>query len=537
MKRTLTIHFHRAVGDSRQEILEVVVTPLASANHPENDQTILGLKQVRKVLLHDPVTTVEFQLTPTYEIGLDRPIFYRIAWRRGSFGRIESHEFAMPNRDVDYDDLFDLGQIITGENYLLREDMGVPGGVARLNSEGQVVDANGNIILSGDTADLSIRLDNEIMQRKSADTSLRSELINEFSTGLQELNTARANALADEVTKLQNLITAEAETRSTQDEAIRGSVSGVQTSVTVTANALRKEFAEADAVLGAQKADLINGKIPARQIPDIALGTVVVVESQEEMLQLTSAQVQPGDLAVRPDGTFMLYEPTPNDPASWRRITSEAAVSSVNGETGSVQLSYSDVGARSATARIPMADIIGLDSEFENKADDSALRSLSSTVQSEKGRLTTLTGRVDNMSGAWQQAVSDAEGFANAASGSAEEAELTAQNIQNVEQAVLVTKNDINLIKEQVDTTADEVNNDAAQVRIDADYVEDMVAVQVTALGLLNDQFGNMDSIVTSVNNVRPGEDGNVSIFGGGTDLSLTEDENEPGLFHVSATQ
>lgn len=534
MKRQLTIHFHKAVTDPKQETLEVVVTPLTSANHPENDQTILGLKQVRKVTLVEPVTTVVFELTPTYEVGLDRPIMYRIAWRRGSFGRIESHEFAMPNQDVDYDDLFDLGHIVTGENYLVRDDMGKPGGVAQLNDEGQVIDANGNIILSGDTTVVRQRLDNEIMQRKAADSSLRSELINEISSGLTSLNTARANALSGAVSTINSALSAEASTRSQEDTSIRASITALSGDVTATANTLRNEFAAADTALDQRKADLVDGKIPANQMPDIALGTTVVVADQDEMLQLTSAQVQPGDLAVRADGTFMLVSPVPGDPASWRRITAEAAVSSVNGQTGAITLSYNDVGARSATGKIPLDDVLGLSSELSNKADTSTLTNLSSTVNGERTKLTNLTTRVDGMAGAWQQAVSDAEAFAGNASASAGAAAQTAQSIENTEQSVLDIKNEITQLQTAINTTASAVDDDATQVRTDADYVEDMVAVQVTALALLNDQFGNMDQLVTSVNNVVPDESGNVSIFGGGTTLMLTEDPENPGLYHVT---
>lgn len=534
MKRKLTIHFHRAVTDPKQEVLEVVVTPLASANHPDNDQTILGLKQTRKVTLREPVTVVEFELTPTYQVGLDRPIMYRIAWRRGSFGRIESREFSMPDQNVDFDDLFDLGHVVSGENYLTQDDLGVPGRVAQLNDAGQVIDANGNIILSGDTTDLKVRLDNEIMQRRAADNTVKSDLRSEIGSAISALSTARENALAGAVSQLNQLISGEAATRSSEDSALRGSITSLQGAITATANTLRGEFAAADTALDQRKADLVGGKIPSNQLPDIALGTVVVVADQAEMLQLTSVQVQPGDLAVRPDGTFMLYEPTPGDPGSWRRITSENAVSSVNGQTGAVTLSYNDVGARSSSAPVPMEDILGLDSTLLNKADKTALSSLSSTVSSESGRLTSLTGRVDNMSGAWQQAVSAAQGFANAASGSASAASQTAQSIEGVEQSVLGTKNDIEQLRTQINSTAGDVSNDAARVRIDADYVEDMVAVQVTALALINDQFGNMDQLVTSVNNVVPDDNGNVSIFGGGTTLTLTEDPANPGLYYVT---
>lgn len=50
------------------------------------------------------------------------------------------------------------------------------------------------------------------------------------------------------------------------------------------------------------KADLVNGVIPTSQIPREAMGDTVVVASQAEMLALTTAQVQPGDIAIRTDG-------------------------------------------------------------------------------------------------------------------------------------------------------------------------------------------------------------------------------------------
>lgn len=532
MKRQLTIHFHRAVTDPKQETLEVVVTPLASANHPENDQTILGLKQTRKVTLVEPVTVVVFELTPTYQVGLDRPIMYRIAWRRGSFGRIESREFSMPDQNVDFDDLFDLGHIVSGENYLTQDDLGVPGRVAQLNDAGQVIDANGNIILSGDTTDLRIRLDNEIMQRKSADNTVKSDLRTEFNASLTALGTSRDNALQAAVSQLNQLISGEATTRSAEDNSIRGSLAGLQGTVTSTANTLRTEFAAADTALDQRKADLVGGKIPANQLPDIALGTVVVVANQAEMLQLTSTQVQPGDLAVRPDGTFMLVTPVPGDIGSWRRITSEAAVSSVNGQTGAVTLSYNDVGARSATAPVPMNDILGLDSQLASKADGSQITWLSGRITTESGRLTTLTGRVDGMEGAWGQAVAAAATSARDAADSASAAALTAQGISGVQTAVTEIKGDITTLQGQIDVTAGEVEDDAAQVRSDVDLMADYSAAVITSANFVLDYFG---PIVKTVNNILPDAEGNISIFGGGTNLQLTEDPQNPGLYHVSA--
>ena len=534
MKRTLTIHFHRAITDPKQETLEVVVTPLATANHPQRDQTILGLKQTRKVTLREPVTVVTFELTPSYQIGLDQPILYRIAWRRGSFGRIESHEFAMPDQNVDFDDLLDLGHIITGENYLSRDDMGVPGGVARLDEDGQVIDANGNVILSGDTTDLKIRLDNEIMQRDASISELDTRLTRKINDDIRAEREAQDTKRGTLNTTLRDLISAEAGTRSTEDQRIRDSLVGVQESITTAKNVLRAEFIAADDVLDSRKADLIGGKIPANQMPDIALGTAIAVSDEAEMLQLSSSQVQPGDLAVRPDGTFMLVAPSPGDINSWKRITSKNAVSSVNGETGAVVLSYDDVGARSATAKIPVEDLIGLGSLLDNKANKTYVDEAYTRISTQTGRIDALTGVVNGMQGAWAQAVQDAGQYASNADNSAQAAAQSESNISGVEQSVNQTLLDVQGVRDNINVTAGQVSDDAAQVSQDRDTVADLAAVATTAAYLLNQSFEDLGPIVNSVNSVLPDENGNVSIFGGGTTLMLTEDAENPGLYHVT---
>ncbi|ACY35915.1 putative SGNH hydrolase [Clavibacter phage CMP1] len=96
----------------------------------------------------------------------------------------------------------------------------------------------------------------------------------------------------------------------------------------------------------AAKADLIGGVIPTSQIPSIALGTSVGVASQAAMLALTTTQVQPGDLAVRADGagTFMLIGANPATLSNWMELSSKAAVTSVNGQVGTVVLGKTDFG-------------------------------------------------------------------------------------------------------------------------------------------------------------------------------------------------
>ena len=95
------------------------------------------------------------------------------------------------------------------------------------------------------------------------------------------------------------------------------------------------------------KADLVGGSIPTSQIPALALMSVVTAASQAAMLALTTAQVQPGDIAVRTDGTgtFILTSADPSVLSSWTLLNSPTdTVTSVNGQVGTVSLTKTDVG-------------------------------------------------------------------------------------------------------------------------------------------------------------------------------------------------
>lgn len=81
-----------------------------------------------------------------------------------------------------------------------------------------------------------------------------------------------------------------------------------------------------------------DGKIPAGQIPDLALSQFLGdVASQAAMLALVG---QPGDWCIRtdldPDQAFILVGADPAVLGSWRNITTPGAVLSVNGRVGAV---------------------------------------------------------------------------------------------------------------------------------------------------------------------------------------------------------
>lgn len=105
------------------------------------------------------------------------------------------------------------------------------------------------------------------------------------------------------------------------------------------------------------KADLVSGKIPASQIPAIAVTEYMgVVADQTAMLALAGEK---GDWCNRTDtGTMWIRTGTGNTIADWVEINYPAdAVSSVNGQNGVVVLSAADVGALPSSTYIPQAGV------------------------------------------------------------------------------------------------------------------------------------------------------------------------------------
>lgn len=97
------------------------------------------------------------------------------------------------------------------------------------------------------------------------------------------------------------------------------------------------------------KADLVNGVIPTSQIPAIAITEFLgPVASEAEMLLLVG---QPGDWCLRTDVAigYVIIGPDPSLASNWEAFTVPgSAVTSVNGQVGTVVLGPSDVGAATA---------------------------------------------------------------------------------------------------------------------------------------------------------------------------------------------
>lgn len=85
-----------------------------------------------------------------------------------------------------------------------------------------------------------------------------------------------------------------------------------------------------------------SGKLPTSQLPSLAITATNVVSSQAAMLALTAEE---GDVAIRTDNgkTYILAGSDPTSLVNWKELTAAGSVVSVNGQSGNVSLSTTDV--------------------------------------------------------------------------------------------------------------------------------------------------------------------------------------------------
>lgn len=366
--RQLTFTFPRSVSfpTEKPEVLQVSVIPLASPSAPGQDLTFVDPPAVQDVVLLDTANTAAFMLIPSYWAGLTEPVLYRAQWRTGITGRTFSQDFAMPDADVSFSALGDLGNLISGENYLTQADLGVENRVARLNAEGAVVDAEGNpVALASALTALQAALDAEISDRSGADTDVASTAQSALETQL-DATLAMANGYTDNhLAQVESLIDQEATGRAAADATLDDRIDGVASDLSDLQTNIQASLDT--------KADLSGGKIPIGQIPDAALSQVVPAANQTAMLALTT--VQTGDFAIRPDGLFALTGTNPANLAHWTPLTK---VSSINGVQGAVTFNLTDVAGRGG--EVPADQVTGLTTALSDKADTSALSAVDTRV-------------------------------------------------------------------------------------------------------------------------------------------------------------
>lgn len=398
IRRSLTVNFARAITaiDQVPEVMEVVVIPLSDPSSPSGDVTLVGGLQKQSIVLSQETNSIVFQLVPTDEPGLTQRVTYRIAWRKGVTGRTYTYDFAMPDRDLDFDDLFDLGEVIGGEVYLQQTDLGVAGRVARLNNLGQVVDAEGVPVAGqADVSAVQGALNVEIVNRQQAVAALRTTLTSEFTT---QVNTTLNNAKQYTDTAAAvgtSARQAETNARIAGDNTLSGQISSLTTSL----DSLTSTVESHDSVLPT-KADLDeSGHIPIGQIPSAAITNWVSVADQSAMLALTyPAQIQPGDIVILASGIiYGLTNTTPSELGSWIRLNK---VTSVNGYDGDVTLTAADVGAvATEDGSVSIDQVTGLSTALDGKASTGVTDGLDTRITSIENDTTivhTVGGVIDH---------------------------------------------------------------------------------------------------------------------------------------------
>jgi len=152
---------------------------------------------------------------------------------------------------------------------------------------------------------------------------------------------------------------------------------------TTSTDAINKDYVDSKigAVSGIASLDS-SGKVPSSQLPSIALHQTSVVNSQAAMLALTA---DAGDIAVRTDvsKTFVLTASPASTLGNWQELLTSDSVTSVDGQTGVVDLSgnYVNVTGDTMSGALAMGNnkITGLGTPT-NSADAATKNYVDTTV-------------------------------------------------------------------------------------------------------------------------------------------------------------
>jgi len=145
---------------------------------------------------------------------------------------------------------------------------------------------------------------------------------------------AEASLRSSADTTLQNNIDAEASARSSADSTLQSNIDA-EASARSAADALLIPLSQKATAGGVATLD-VSGKIPSSQLPSLAITSVTVVETIAERDALSP---QEGDFCV----VTGVNETYIYDGSAWIEIKETSGVTSVNGQSGSVSLSTTEI--------------------------------------------------------------------------------------------------------------------------------------------------------------------------------------------------
>ena len=121
-----------------------------------------------------------------------------------------------------------------------------------------------------------------------------------------------------------------------------------------------------------------NGKLADSVIPAVAITDTCVIDTEEEMLALSA---QKGDIAIRSDlnKSYVLQTTPASTLANWKELlTPTDTVLSVNGQTGTVELTASDVKALPSSTKYAASSEVGGAATSANKVNSNLIVKLNS---------------------------------------------------------------------------------------------------------------------------------------------------------------
>ena len=121
-----------------------------------------------------------------------------------------------------------------------------------------------------------------------------------------------------------------------------------------------------------------NGKLADSVIPAVAITDTCVIDTEEEMLALSA---QKGDIAIRSDlnKSYVLQTTPASTLANWKELlTPTDTVLSVNGQTGAVELTASDVKALPSSTKYAASSEVGGAATSANKVNSNLIVKLNS---------------------------------------------------------------------------------------------------------------------------------------------------------------
>lgn len=337
-KRKLTVKLERSVASvsKKPENIEISLVAVAGGDSLI-DSSLARLSDSRKIRLVEPITVVEFDVTPSDEAT--PPILYRIGWRRGVTGRLTTRDFFMPDENIDLDDI-DKGGSIPNESFVPKSDIGKIGGIAKLNINGDVVTADNKPVatreeLTRETTEIRNQIansDDQMIQNfNSSLSSTAAELRESFTRQVEnaqtfalENTTTKVNEVRDELTAADDRISEDVSNKHRELSALISSNTDRNTSAENRLNNLELQLPV--------KADLVSGKVPQTQLPDSAYTRVYRVSTPFELVNLAGSSV--GDLAISPDETFVLSTLPHTEQDNWVKLSATSGIQTINTKSG-----------------------------------------------------------------------------------------------------------------------------------------------------------------------------------------------------------